>query len=73
MRRLSVLLVAVLAVACAGEDWSCVEQGQTLYSVSSSGNIGSADKGCSCAQIRDFEYHNFGSVDEDALAADFGC
>ncbi|MDJ0941350.1 MAG: hypothetical protein QNJ00_16435 [Woeseiaceae bacterium] len=73
MRRLSVLLVAVLAVACAGEDWSCVEQGQTLYSVSSSGKIGSADKGCSCAQIRDFEYRNFGSVDEHALAADFGC
>ena len=44
-----------------------------MYSVSSSGALGSADKGCTCEEIREFELRNFGSVDEDALKSDFGC
>lgn len=78
MRELStkLLLAALIAfvlMSCSGEEWSCVEQGKTLYSINSSGNPGSADKGCSCEEIRDFELRNFGSVDEGALKSDFGC
>jgi len=44
-----------------------------MYSISDTGNIGSAEKGCSCEQIRDFELREFGEVDEDAFKSDFGC
>ena len=60
-------------VACSQEEWSCVEDGKSLYSISTLGNLGSADKGCSCDEIREFEFRVFGSVDEDALKSDFGC
>lgn len=73
MRNMAVFLTASILTSCGGENWSCIEDGKTLYSVSSSGNLGSADKGCSCDEIREFELRNFGSVDEDALKSDFGC
>ena len=44
-----------------------------MYSMSASGELGSADKGCSCAEIRAFELRTFGAVDEAALESDFGC
>tara|TARA_R110000744_G_C19216717_1_gene546644 strand:- start:34 stop:168 length:135 start_codon:yes stop_codon:yes gene_type:complete len=44
-----------------------------MFSMSSSGEIGSAGKGCSCSEIRAFELRTFGEVDEAALKSDFGC
>ena len=44
-----------------------------MYSQSASGEIGGAQKGCSCEQIRNNEYKYFRSVDEQALKSDFGC
>lgn len=44
-----------------------------MYSISSSGKFGGAQKGCSCSQIRSFELKQFGKVDEQALKSDFGC
>jgi len=66
-------LTALILASCSGEEWSCVEEGKSLYSISSSGKPGSAGKGCSCEEIREFELRNFGSVDEGALKSDFGC
>jgi hypothetical protein len=60
-------------IAGCGEHWSCQVAGQTMYSVSESGEIGSAEKGCSCGEMRDFERRVFGSVDEEALKEDHGC
>lgn len=72
--RIAIVMWALLAVTgCSQDQWRCVEDGRSLYSMSTSGKIGSADKGCSCAQIREFELRVFGSVDEGALKSDFGC
>jgi len=64
----------LLIVSCAEKkEWSCRIDGDNMYSVTPSGEIGSADRGCTCQQMRDFEFRKFGSVDEDALRRDFGC
>jgi hypothetical protein len=70
--KILILILPLLLISCT-EDWSCVQQGDALFSMSSSGAMGSADKGCSCDEIRSFELRTFGSVDDDALRADFGC
>ena len=72
MRNVAILFAALLLVAC-GEDWSCKVDGNSMYSISTSGKIGGAGKGCTCEQIRSFELRTFGRVDEDALKNDFGC
>jgi hypothetical protein len=72
MRRL-IAMLPFLLFSCSDQVWSCVKQGDTVFSMSSSGAIGAADKGCSCDEMRSFERRTFGSVDEDALRADFGC
>ncbi|MGI9227210.1 MAG: hypothetical protein ACR2PU_00305 [Gammaproteobacteria bacterium] len=69
-----ILYTAPCLFACSEtETWYCKKDGKTLYSVSASGEIGSADKGCSCDEIRYFEASTFGEVDDEALAEDFGC
>ena len=73
MKMVLFVCTVLILVSCSSEEWHCVEKGKTLYSVSASGKPGSADKGCSCQEIRDFEFRTFGSVDEDALKSDFGC
>lgn len=77
LKNIQALLLAVIAcfflASCSNEDWSCQVQGKTMFSMSSSGEIGSADKGCSCEEIRSFEMRTFGEVDEAALKSDFGC
>ena len=73
MKLPALLGILIFLTACGGEDWRCVVDGKTMYSVSSSGKIGGAGKGCSCQQMRQFEQQTFGSVDEDALRRDFGC
>jgi len=55
------------------EEWTCVTSGKAMYSMSKSGKIGSADKGCSCSEIKSFEHRVFGRVDKQALKSDFGC
>lgn len=60
-------------LASCGDEWSCQTKGDTIYSVNSSGEIGAANKGCSCDDIRAFELRKFGRVDEEALKSDFGC
>jgi len=59
--------------SCSGSDWHCKTQGKTMFSISSSGEIGSARKACSCGEIRAFERRTFGDIDEAALKSDFGC
>ena len=68
-----VVLGVMLLASCSAEQWTCRVDGKTMYSISSEGNLGSADKGCTCSEIRAFERKTFGEVDEDALRDDFGC
>jgi len=72
MKKL-LLLILPLLVSCSQEEWNCRTNGDTMYSQSANGEIGGAQKGCSCEQIRSHEYRYFGSVDEQALKSDFGC
>ena len=55
------------------DGWRCVERGQNMFSMSDSGELGAAEKGCTCEQMADFEYRVFGEVDFDALKDDHGC
>jgi hypothetical protein len=73
MKNIALVLFAGILAACSGEEWHCKIDGKSLYSVSSSGKLGGAGKGCTCDQIRSFERRTFGSVDEGALNSDFGC
>lgn len=67
-------LVVVAVIGCDSSDgWRCVTRGQTMFSLSEDGRLGSAREGCSCAEIRAFERKTFGEVDEEALANNFGC
>ena len=70
---LTVMVMLVLFGCVDNEDWFCREDGDLMYSISSSGAMGSADKGCSCGEIREFERRKFGEVDEQALRNDFDC
>jgi outer membrane lipoprotein SlyB len=68
----SVFIAALTLYGC-GETWSCETNGKSMYSKSSSGQIGGASKGCSCEKIRSFELKQSGELDEQALKKDFGC
>lgn len=72
MKHFTILFMTLILAAC-GDKWTCTTSGTNMYSVNSSGEIGSASKGCSCEQIREFELRTFGKVDEQALKSDFGC
>ena len=63
----------VSAFSDSGDGWVCVERGRTMYSLSDSGELGAAEKGCTCAEIANFEYLVFGEVDYQALNDDHGC
>jgi hypothetical protein len=71
--RICVIVFTAILVSGCGENWSCVSSRDTMYSISDSGKLGSAEKGCTCEQISSFEKKKFGRVDEQALRADFGC
>ena len=73
MKIVTILLSVVLLVSFSGEEWLCKVDGDSMYSISASGKIGGAGKGCTCEQIRSFERRTFGEVDEEALRRDFGC
>jgi len=71
MKKL-LLLILPLLFSCSQEEWYCRTNanGDMMYSQSASGEIGGAQKGCSCEQIRNNEYKYFRSVDEQALKSD---
>lgn len=73
MRVLIIIVIAFGLSSCSDNEWYCKTQGQSMFSMSSSGEIGGAGKGCSCSEIRAFELRTFGEVDEAALKSDFGC
>jgi len=77
MNRITMLLLVIISImlliSCADEEWACHTSGQSMYSLSSSGELGSASKACSCSEMRSFELRVFGRVDEEALRDDFGC
>lgn len=73
MFRVSAIVISIAMLVSCGKEWSCQTKGKTMFSMSSSGEIGSADKGCTCNEIRSFELKEFGEVDEAALESDFGC
>ena len=73
MRSTAVLFSTLILVSC-GENWTCKVNEEIMYSVNTSGQIGSIGKGCSCEEIRIFELRTSGKVDEDYLKKeDFGC
>jgi len=67
--------ISLLLVSCSDEKWSCKvsENGNNMYSVNTKGELGGAQKGCSCSQIRAFEYKHWGYVDEEGMKEKFGC
>jgi hypothetical protein len=73
MKTIAIIVIAIGLSSCSDNEWYCKTQGQSMFSMSSSGEIGGAGKGCSCSEIRAFELRTFGEVDEDALKSDFGC
>tara|TARA_E500000331_G_scaffold292244_1_gene289042 strand:+ start:296 stop:553 length:258 start_codon:yes stop_codon:yes gene_type:complete len=72
-RMFLILFVSTISACGNDETWLCRVEGNTMYSISSSGNLGAANKACSCSEIRAFELKTFGRVDEAALRNDFGC
>jgi hypothetical protein len=60
---------ALTLPGCDRENWVCVEQSKTLFSMDGK-KVGSADKGCSCEEIVEFNLRNFGSRGD---SSDFGC
>ena len=73
MEKILAAFLCIGLASCSNETWTCTTSQKTMYSMSASGKLGSADKGCSCAEIRAFELRTFGAVDEAALESDFGC
>lgn len=60
----------VVLSGCENENWVCVERNKTLFSMKNGGIIGSADKGCSCEEIVEFNIRNFGTRGD---SGDFDC
>ena len=54
-------------------EWDCVESGDNMYSLSDAGEIGPAEKACTCTGMADFERRKFGRVDYASLNKDHGC
>ncbi|MCG7650988.1 hypothetical protein [Alteromonas sp. MmMcT2-5] len=72
--RFHLLIFSTVCLLCGcGDEWSCESNGKSLYSKNSSGEIGSADKGCSCDDISEWQLKQYGEIDRAALSRDFGC
>ena len=69
-KALIAVAAALILSGCENENWVCVEQYKTLFSMKNGGVIGSADKGCSCEDIVEFNIRNFGNRGD---SSDFGC
>ncbi len=73
MKAKTFIFVAIAPVmflsGCDSGNWICVEKNKTLFSMNG-GEIGSADKGCSCEEIVEFNFRNFGDRGD---SSDFGC
>lgn len=72
-KTIAILFFTILLISCSNEEWYCQTMNKSMFSMSSSGSIGSADKSCTCEQMRQFEFQTFGKVDEESLKSDFGC
>ena len=70
--RICLYLFCVLALGGCLKEWHCKIDGDSMYSISDSGDIGGAENGCTCEEIARFE-RRFGEVDYEALSSDFGC
>ena len=68
-KALIAVAAALILSGCEKENWVCVEANKTLFSMNG-GIIGSADKGCSCEDIVEFNIRNFGNRGD---SSDFGC
>jgi hypothetical protein len=74
MKTLFLIALSMSLFGCADNSgWLCKVEEKTMYSVNKDGLMGSAEKGCSCDDMREFEQQFFGSVDEQALQKDHGC
>lgn len=69
------LLIVTFLSSCWSNKviWTCTEDWTVMYSKDQNWNLWSADKWCSCEQIKDFEMRTFWEVDYDALKSDFWC
>lgn len=76
------MLLASFGAACYGAfliyshydvEWDCVERGNTMLSISEKGDLGPAEKACTCTGMADFERRKFGRVDYASLNKDHGC
>ena len=65
--------VIILFYRSCSEEWQCIIDGDIMYSKSNKGNLGGAEKGCSCNQIYQFEYKIWGEVNTYNLNKKFGC
>jgi hypothetical protein len=54
-------------------EWTCIERGNTMLSISEKGDLGPAEKACTCTGMADFERRKFGRVDYASLNKDHGC
>ena len=70
MKKILIGVAVTLGLSgCENENWVCVEESKTLFSMNG-GVMASADKGCSCEQIVEFNIRNFGTRGD---SSDFGC
>ncbi|WP_318465418.1 hypothetical protein [Photobacterium leiognathi] len=69
------LLLGSITGCTTEEQWSCVEDGTLMYSISESGKLGGAENGCSCEDMYNFEVKLYGinEVDTEHLNSTFGC
>lgn len=58
---------------CSGDNWRCVTRGTAMFSLNDKDEIGSANKGCSCSEIRAWDKKILGEVDERRMRENFGC
>ena len=69
----AMVFVVGLTIDHYSTEWSCVEKGQTMHSISDKGEIGPAEEACTCTGMADFERRKFGRVDYAGLNKDHGC
>lgn len=71
------VLVAFMLTSCSSEGpedgWRCEVRGQSMFSMSSDGQLGAAEKGCTCSEMADFNRRTFGEADYESLNEDHGC
>ena len=71
------VFVAAMLTGCSSEGpqegWRCEVRGQTMFSMSTDGQLGAAEKGCTCSEMADFNQKTFGDPDYETLNKEHGC